>query len=216
MLFFFTLLTPFYLSLMTSLYFLYSLLDSYTWIAILYILPPMLIVINSLLRTFFYCHNVDNHFWSVFTYIWTFVLTALISLKMVLHLLKLVLIFFFLLLCKQARPNDLMETKGGKKKSSSSKTLFYEAPLGYGIEDVRPHGGIKKFKSAAYSNVSISLLVHYYVFVYLILLLQGLPRLIIFFTLCSMCAVRSEAILRFSEFFLITTKGGLQKSVRFQ
>ncbi|KAM7516647.1 hypothetical protein LguiA_006230 [Lonicera macranthoides] len=53
---------------------------------------------------------------------------------------------------RQARPNDLMETKGGKKKSSSSKTLFYEAPLGYGIEDVRPHGGIKKFRSAAYSN----------------------------------------------------------------
>ncbi|KAL8118593.1 hypothetical protein AgCh_016200 [Apium graveolens] len=45
---------------------------------------------------------------------------------------------------------DLMETKGGRKKSSS--TIFYEAPLGYSIEDVRPHGGIKKFKSAAYSN----------------------------------------------------------------
>ncbi|KAL7232119.1 hypothetical protein ACSBR2_010187 [Camellia fascicularis] len=46
----------------------------------------------------------------------------------------------------------LMETKGGKKKSSSSKSLFYEAPLGYSIEDLRPHGGIKKFRSAAYSN----------------------------------------------------------------
>lgn len=44
-----------------------------------------------------------------------------------------------------------MESKGGKKKSSSSKS-FYEAPLGYSIEDVRPHGGIKKFRSAAYSN----------------------------------------------------------------
>ncbi|WOH10715.1 hypothetical protein DCAR_0730185 [Daucus carota subsp. sativus] len=43
-----------------------------------------------------------------------------------------------------------MESKGGKKKSSS--TVFYEGPLGYSIEDVRPHGGIKKFKSAAYSN----------------------------------------------------------------
>ncbi|GMP28532.1 hypothetical protein CsSME_00004034 [Camellia sinensis var. sinensis] len=43
----------------------------------------------------------------------------------------------------------LMETKGGKKKSSSSKSLFYEAPLGYSIEDLRPHGGIKKFRSAA-------------------------------------------------------------------
>lgn len=47
-----------------------------------------------------------------------------------------------------------MESKGGKK-SSSSKSLFYEAPLGYSIEDVRPNGGIKKFRSAAYSNVSV-------------------------------------------------------------
>lgn len=46
----------------------------------------------------------------------------------------------------------LMESKGGKKKSSSS-SLQYEAPLGYSIEDVRPHGGVKKFQSAAYSNV---------------------------------------------------------------
>ncbi|KAL0380693.1 UNVERIFIED_CONTAM: hypothetical protein Sradi_1017300 [Sesamum radiatum] len=52
----------------------------------------------------------------------------------------------------QSRVDDLMETKGGKKKSSSSKSLFYEAPLGYSIEDIRPNGGIKKFRSAAYSN----------------------------------------------------------------
>ncbi|KAG4402104.1 hypothetical protein GLYMA_02G128100v4 [Glycine max] len=54
------------------------------------------------------------------------------------------------------RLNDLMESKGGKKKSSSSssKSIFYEAPLGYSIEDVRPNGGIKKFRSAAYSNCS--------------------------------------------------------------
>lgn len=50
--------------------------------------------------------------------------------------------------------NVLMESKGGKKKSSSSSSLQYEVPLGYSIEDVRPHGGIKKFQSAAYSNVS--------------------------------------------------------------
>ncbi|URE13275.1 S-adenosyl-l-methionine decarboxylase leader peptide [Musa troglodytarum] len=51
------------------------------------------------------------------------------------------------------RVNELMESKGGKKKSSSSSSsLHYEAPLGYSIEDVRPHGGIKKFQSAAYSN----------------------------------------------------------------
>jgi len=31
--------------------------------------------------------------------------------------------------------------------------MQYEAPLGYCIEDVRPNGGIKKFRSAAYSNV---------------------------------------------------------------
>nr|ABR87869.1 S-adenosylmethionine decarboxylase uORF [Saccharum hybrid cultivar FN-1702] len=43
-----------------------------------------------------------------------------------------------------------MESKGGKK-SSSSRSLMYEAPLGYSIEDLRPAGGIKKF-SAAYSN----------------------------------------------------------------
>ncbi|KAL5078827.1 hypothetical protein RYX36_007248 [Vicia faba] len=51
--------------------------------------------------------------------------------------------------------NELMESKGGKKKSSSSSnssSLFYEAPLGYSIEDIRPNGGIKKFRSAAYSN----------------------------------------------------------------
>ncbi|KAE9595714.1 putative S-adenosyl-l-methionine decarboxylase leader peptide [Lupinus albus] len=48
-----------------------------------------------------------------------------------------------------------MESKGGKKKSNSSSSKpssFYEAPLGYSIEDVRPNGGIKKFRSAAYSN----------------------------------------------------------------
>ena len=56
-------------------------------------------------------------------------------------------------LVEQEKLNELMESKGGKKKSSSSKSLFYEAPLGYSIEDVRPHGGIKKFRSAAYSNV---------------------------------------------------------------
>lgn len=53
----------------------------------------------------------------------------------------------------QARLNDLMEEKGGKK--SSNKSLYYEAPLGYSIEYVRPNGGIKKFRSAAYSNVCI-------------------------------------------------------------
>ncbi|KAF5791616.1 putative S-adenosyl-l-methionine decarboxylase leader peptide [Helianthus annuus] len=51
---------------------------------------------------------------------------------------------------KHEKMNVLMETKGGKKSSSSKS--FYEAPLGYSIQDVRPNGGIKKFRSAAYSN----------------------------------------------------------------
>ena len=50
-----------------------------------------------------------------------------------------------------------METKGGKKNSSSSSSnsVQYEVPLGYSIEDIRPNGGIEKFRSAAYSNVCI-------------------------------------------------------------
>ena len=71
----------------------------------------------------------------------------------VLRLLAYSVIDFALFFC-QAGLNDLMESKGGKKKSSSSKSFLYEAPLDYIIEDVRPHGGIKKFRSAAYSNVS--------------------------------------------------------------
>ncbi|KAE8037564.1 hypothetical protein FH972_010145 [Carpinus fangiana] len=47
----------------------------------------------------------------------------------------------------------LMETKGWTKKSSSiSGSKQYEAPLGYVVEEIRPNGGIKKFRSAAYSN----------------------------------------------------------------
>ncbi|KAM6579724.1 hypothetical protein CsatA_003498 [Cannabis sativa] len=58
---------------------------------------------------------------------------------------------------KRKSVNVVMETKGGKKKSSSSSTSKnnaqqYEAPLGYSIEDIRPNGGIEKFRSAAYSN----------------------------------------------------------------
>ncbi|KAL0015209.1 hypothetical protein SO802_002278 [Lithocarpus litseifolius] len=63
--------------------------------------------------------------------------------------------FLFVNMFRQ-RLNELMESKGGKKKSSSSSSskssLFYEAPLGYSIEDIRPAGGIKKYRSAAYSN----------------------------------------------------------------
>ncbi|KAH6759528.1 hypothetical protein C2S52_022950 [Perilla frutescens var. hirtella] len=43
-----------------------------------------------------------------------------------------------------------METKGGIGKKKWIEQ--YEAPLDYIIEDVRPNGGIQKFRSAAYSN----------------------------------------------------------------
>ena len=83
-----------------------------------------------------------------------------------------------------------MESKGGKKDSSSSKSSFYEAPLGYSIEDVRPHSGIKKFRSAAYSNVSFTLC----------FLVHGFPGLfcidpLLILSYIVLCAVRSEAIL---------------------
>ena len=87
-----------------------------------------------------------------------------------------------------------MESKGGKKKSSSSssKSLCYEAPLGYSIEDLRPAGGIKKFRSAAYSNVSLKL--NRSVFPLPFSLCDLFPNLVMF-----ICAVRSETILRFSK-----------------
>jgi S-adenosylmethionine decarboxylase len=57
----------------------------------------------------------------------------------------------------------IMETKGGKKSKKSS--IQYESPLGYVIEDVRPHGGSEKFRTAAYSNVSRCKLFRFFVFV---------------------------------------------------
>jgi S-adenosylmethionine decarboxylase len=81
----------------------------------------------------------------------------------------------------------LMESKGGKK-SSSSRSMMYEAPLGYSIEDVRPAGGVKKFQSAAYSNVRISY--HSYMLHPLYVLSNVLLTCHISFT-----AVREEAIL---------------------
>uniref|UniRef100_A0A7N0UL08 Uncharacterized protein n=1 Tax=Kalanchoe fedtschenkoi TaxID=63787 RepID=A0A7N0UL08_KALFE len=46
-----------------------------------------------------------------------------------------------------------MESEGSEDSSSSSlSSSFCEAPLVYCIEDVRPCGGIKKFRTAAYSN----------------------------------------------------------------
>lgn len=63
----------------------------------------------------------------------------------------------FLIWLQRRSVNVVMEAKRGTKKSrsgssNSSKRQQYEAPLGYIIEDVRPHGGIEKFRSAAYSN----------------------------------------------------------------
>ncbi|PHU07570.1 hypothetical protein BC332_24059, partial [Capsicum chinense] len=52
--------------------------------------------------------------------------------------------------------NDLVESNGGKK--TSSKSSLYEAPLGYSIDDVRSSSGIKKFRSAAYSNIIVQVL----------------------------------------------------------
>ncbi|KAF2316971.1 hypothetical protein GH714_009127 [Hevea brasiliensis] len=46
-----------------------------------------------------------------------------------------------------------METKGGKKSSSSNSSVQYKVPPRYSIEDVLPNGGIEKFRSAAYSNI---------------------------------------------------------------
>ncbi|CAA2936455.1 Hypothetical predicted protein [Olea europaea subsp. europaea] len=61
------------------------------------------------------------------------------------------LVLIFVLIVSTGRTDDIMESKSGKK-SSSTQSLSYEKPLGYSIEDIRPNGGIKKFKSAAYSN----------------------------------------------------------------
>lgn len=91
-----------------------------------------------------------------------------------------------------------MESKGGKKKSSSSsssKSLFYEAPLGYSIEDVRPHGGIKKFRSAAYSNVSCCcLLIHVPNCYHL------MCTMVHYLIACFVSAVRPQAILSPAKF----------------
>jgi hypothetical protein len=40
------------------------------------------------------------------------------------------------------------------KDSQSSSNSHYEPALGYVLEDIRPDGGVVKFRSPAYSNVS--------------------------------------------------------------
>ncbi|CAM6105046.1 unnamed protein product [Calypogeia fissa] len=45
-----------------------------------------------------------------------------------------------------------MEAKGGRKQISNLSAWQYESPLGYVVEDVRPLGGVEKFRTAAYSN----------------------------------------------------------------
>lgn len=82
---------------------------------------------------------------------------------------------------------ELMELEGGKKKPTSSKLMFYESPLGYSIEDVRPRGDIKKFKSAAYSNVSTLL---YCPILAILIREQGLISItfLVFYLCCWQCA----------------------------
>lgn len=48
-----------------------------------------------------------------------------------------------------------MEGKGGVTLNSTS--WLYESPLDFTVEDMRPHGGVEKFRTAAYSNVSVVL-----------------------------------------------------------
>lgn len=54
-----------------------------------------------------------------------------------------------------------MEAQASEESSSSSSSslssLFYDIPLFYSVEDIRPRGGIKKFRTAEYSNVSFML-----------------------------------------------------------
>uniref|UniRef100_A0A7I4EM18 Uncharacterized protein n=1 Tax=Physcomitrium patens TaxID=3218 RepID=A0A7I4EM18_PHYPA len=51
--------------------------------------------------------------------------------------------------------NVIMEAKTGK--ISLKNSVQYECPLDYVIEDVRPHGGSEKYRSAVYSNIFVSL-----------------------------------------------------------
>ncbi|PRQ57633.1 putative S-adenosyl-l-methionine decarboxylase leader peptide [Rosa chinensis] len=53
------------------------------------------------------------------------------------------------------RLNVLMESKGGKKSSSCKSYSTKHLSDIYNIEDVQPNGGIKKFRSAAYSNCAL-------------------------------------------------------------
>lgn len=98
-----------------------------------------------------------------------------------------------------------MESKGGKKNicSSSGKSLLYEAPLGYSIEDVRPNGEFEKFRSAAYSNVSSTVIwdLHISLQFSVVILFYDVAfmRKHVKFWLFTSVAVRAQAILIFSE-----------------
>lgn len=91
----------------------------------------------------------------------------------------------------------VMETKcGNKKKSTSRNSTQFEAPLGYIIEDVRPNGGIHKFRSAAYSNVRPNKKKEPFFFL--------VPFVFLFYTDSDLSfflfAAREEAILTFLDF----------------
>lgn len=51
-----------------------------------------------------------------------------------------------------ARLDVLMDAKRGDRSGSNYSN--YESPPVYNVEEIRPHGGIKRFRSAGYSNVS--------------------------------------------------------------
>lgn len=95
-----------------------------------------------------------------------------------------------------------MESKGGKKKSSSSSSsdsLFYETPLVYSIEDVRPRGGIKKFRSAAYSNVSYSAFFQYDFDSLLVSMINKFVKFYVFSTVCSKTILRFITLEQFRK-----------------
>lgn len=100
-----------------------------------------------------------------------------------------------------------MEAEAGNtdssSSSSSSSSLFYEAPLGYGIEYVRPNGGLKKFKSAEYSNVSFFYNIPYLMTTFYLIITCSFLLDFAFFYYLAVC---SETILRLSHQCYITPR----------
>ncbi len=93
----------------------------------------------------------------------------------------------------------IMETKGGKKSKKSS--IQYESPLGYGIEDVRPHGGSEKFRTAAYSNVRVFNNLYLHLFSVFVVLSNNLEPPSLALESALFCN-KHQTLLRFSPCFL--------------